>query len=54
MSIEPVFFSKFEQVTADAYAGGLKAAPYSGMGSATGNALTYVADGEFEAFSRSA
>lgn len=46
MSIEPVFLNKFEQAAAEAYAGGLKAAPFAGMGSATGNALTYAADGE--------
>ena len=47
MSIEPVFLDKFEQAAAEAYAGGLKAAPYAGMGSAIGNALTYAADGQF-------
>lgn len=46
MSIEPVFLTRFEQATAEAYTGGLKAAVFTGMGSATGNALTYAADGE--------
>ena len=46
MSIEPIFLTRFEKATQEAYNGGLKAAVFTGMGSATGNSLTYAADGE--------
>lgn len=50
MSIEPVFAQKFEHSIAEAYVGGVRAAPFAGMGAATGFALTYLAEGTFRLF----
>jgi len=51
MSIQPVFERKFLDTTEEAYRGGVKAAPFAGLGFATGFALIYCAEGEYELFS---
>ncbi|CEQ43183.1 SPOSA6832_05082 [Sporobolomyces salmonicolor] len=45
MSIHPVFVNAFLASTEDAYAGGVKAAPFSGFGFALGFTLTYCSEG---------
>jgi len=48
MSIQPVFERKFLDTTEEAYRGGVKAAPFAGLGFATGFALIYCAEGEYQ------
>ncbi|KAM0790206.1 hypothetical protein ACM66B_005521 [Microbotryomycetes sp. NB124-2] len=43
MSLSPIFARDYETATARAYTGGLKAAPFTGMGAATATALTLCA-----------
>ncbi|GAA6014293.1 hypothetical protein JCM10207_005411 [Rhodosporidiobolus poonsookiae] len=45
MSIQPVFATKFERTTLDAYRGGIKAAPFTGFGAAIGLSMTYFIQG---------
>ncbi|GAA5909077.1 hypothetical protein JCM6882_001182 [Rhodosporidiobolus microsporus] len=45
MSIQPVFAARFERTTEIAYAGGVKAAPFTGFGAALGFTMTYFAEG---------
>ncbi|GAA6064319.1 hypothetical protein JCM10212_006006 [Sporobolomyces blumeae] len=45
MSIQPVFERTFLDTTEEAYRGGVRAAPFAGLGFAIGFALTYCAEG---------
>lgn len=45
MSIQPVFANRFEETAASAYAGGIKAAPFTGFGAALGFTITYLGEG---------
>ncbi|GAA5914052.1 ABC transporter ATP-binding protein [Sporobolomyces salmoneus] len=45
MSIQPVFERAFLETTEEAYRGGVKAAPFAGLGFATGFALIYCVQG---------
>ncbi|GAA5960635.1 hypothetical protein JCM3765_005883 [Sporobolomyces pararoseus] len=45
MSIQPVFERNFLDTTEEAYKGGVKAAPFAGLGFATGFALIYCVQG---------
>ena len=46
MSLATVFTTEFDAAAQRAYVGGLKAAPFTGMGSATAMGLTLLAEGE--------
>lgn len=50
MSIQPVFERTFLDTTEEAYRGGVKAAPFAGLGFATGFALIYCVQGETVSF----
>ena len=45
MSIQPVFERTFLDTAEEAYKGGVKAAPFAGLGFATGFALIYCVQG---------